>query len=81
VLFWIHQPTVSQQQWNPTSQQCSFLSYKQKFLSISCVSGTHSPKQRAWSVYWWVALRNIALTLQWHPQCSEKVYMYLHAKC
>jgi hypothetical protein len=26
-------------------------------------------------VYWWVALRNIALTLQWHPQCSEKVYV------
>jgi hypothetical protein len=24
---------------------------------------------------WWVTLRNIALTLQWHPQCSEKVYV------
>jgi hypothetical protein len=80
VLSWIHQPTVSQQQWNPTSQQCSFLSTnRNSFQSVvslepilrnkghdQCIGGLHS--------------RTLPLHCNGILSVLKKC-TYLHAKC
>ncbi len=64
-----------------SNSSAKFISvYKQKFLSISCISGTHSPKQRAWSVYGGLHSGTLPLHRNGILNVLKKC-TYLHAKC